>query len=90
MKETHVSTDGTGDAVVRCKVIMPGLKKGMKSDDVLQLQKKLQDKGLLPEGSATGFFGSATEAALKNLQTSQGLPSTGYFGNMTLESLSKD
>lgn len=54
------------------------LKKGTRSDDVMQLQKLLAiDKTIYPEGEATGYFGNATEKALQRFQKKYGIVSSG-------------
>lgn len=61
---------------------------GSRGDDVKQLQNFLIGKGYLG-GSATGYFGGLTKAALVKLQKELGLPATGYFGAMSRAALSK-
>lgn len=55
---------------------------GSRGDDVKQLQSFLISKGYLG-GSATGYFGALTKAAVIKLQGEHKLPSTGYVGAMT-------
>lgn len=76
--------------VAACKDIPPGLQQGHRNDDVLHLQRLLQAKGLLPQDSATGYFGPATHRAVRELQKQKGLPDTGFVGNMTLEKLEQE
>jgi len=53
------------------------LMRGMRSDDVKTLQNRLVDDGFLTEDNATGFFGSSTEAAVKEWQARQGIVASG-------------
>ena len=59
------------------------LKRGVRGDDVKYLQQILIIYKLLPAGADTGFFGTATEAALKKFQRGFGLESTGIVGLQT-------
>lgn len=65
------------------------LKYGVKNDSVFELQEYLISKGLL-NSSPSGFFGSLTLKAVKEYQTSKGLPSTGYVGALTRAEINKD
>jgi peptidoglycan hydrolase-like protein with peptidoglycan-binding domain len=57
------------------------LQKGMKHSQVSELQKLLaQDKLLYPEGLVTGYFGPATDAALKRFQKRYGIAKEGDEG----------
>lgn len=76
--------------VAKCRYIAPGLQQGRRGDDVLHLQRLLQEKGLLPQDSATGYFGPATLRGVIELQKQKGLPATGFVGNMTLEKLEQE
>jgi len=60
------------------------MKKGWQSQEIKELQQVLsQDKKIYPEGLATGYFGPATENALKRLQAQNGLPQTGTLDENT-------
>ena len=59
------------------------------NSDVRQLQEFLIDKGFLT-GSATGNFFSLTLKAVKAYQTSVGINSTGYVGNLTRTSINNE
>lgn len=63
---------------------------GVEGDDVTQLQLFLaRDSKIYPEGRVTGYFGSATLAAVKRLQAEHGLPSVGRVGPLTLALLNQ-
>lgn len=66
------------DAQVRNSVRT--LVRGMRGDDVRELQQKLVNAGLLST-EPTGFFGSMTEAALKRYQEAQGIARPGEDGH---------
>jgi len=54
------------------------LRRGVENKDILRLQEVLaQDPELYPEGRITGFFGDATEAAVKRFQIKYGLEESG-------------
>ena len=50
--------------------------------DVLELQKRLVELGYL-SATPTGYYGNATDAAVRKFQTAKGLPVTGYFAKDT-------
>jgi peptidoglycan hydrolase-like protein with peptidoglycan-binding domain len=52
---------------------------GSTGNDVTELQKILIQKGFL-SATATGYFGSLTENAVKQFQTSNGLSAVGFVG----------
>ena len=62
------------------------LRQGDESDQVKALQLKLIEKGYLTT-EATGFFGSATESAVKKFQKDNGLSQDGVAGPSTLKAL---
>ena len=62
------------------------LRQGDESDQVKALQLKLKEKGYLTT-EATGFFGSATESAVKKFQKDNGLSQDGVAGPSTLKAL---
>ncbi len=63
---------------------------GSTGADVTALQTWLVNNGFLvmPAGTAYGYFGQVTKAAVAKYQASAGLPSTGFFGPMTRAKLS--
>jgi peptidoglycan hydrolase-like protein with peptidoglycan-binding domain len=54
--------------------------------DVMELQKKLVTLGFL-KATPNGFYGTATEAAVKKFQSAHGLATTGYVGSNTRSAL---
>lgn len=62
------------------------LKKGMTSSEVKQLQEKLINLGYLTT-NATGYYGSATYAAVMAFQKANGLKEDGIAGNDTQTAL---
>ncbi|HIU16197.1 MAG TPA: peptidoglycan-binding protein, partial [Candidatus Ventricola intestinavium] len=54
--------------------------------EVVTLQQALVELGYL-NGATDGNFGTATETAVKNFQTANGLDSDGIAGRLTLERL---
>lgn len=59
---------------------------GAKGDDVTNVQKRLIKLGFL-KGSATGYFGSDTENAVRNFQEKNGLAVDGKVGMQTMNKL---
>lgn len=63
---------------------------GASNNEVAQLQAYLAtDKSLYPEGLVTGYFGPATQRAVKRFQEKQGLPSVGRVGPATRAKLAE-
>lgn len=60
-----------------CVAIQHTLRMGDRGAEVAQLQDFLISKGLLPAGSATGYFGPLTRAAVQKLQANAGIVSSG-------------
>lgn len=60
-----------------CAQISSTLSFGSRGNDVTLLQAFLIQKGLLPQGSATGYFGAQTRLAVQQFQSSQGIVSSG-------------
>jgi hypothetical protein len=59
------------------------LMKGMKSEEVRQLQLKLQSLGYLKGVKASGYYGALTKTAILALQKKHGLEQTGAVGPKT-------
>lgn len=55
----------------------------MSGEGVRSLQDFLISQGFLAAGNNTGYFGSLTEAAVKALQTREGIESIGIVGRLT-------
>ena len=68
------------------QVIANVLKVGDNSTMVTKVQKYLKDLGYLSAG-ATGYYGEATEKAVKKFQTKNGLSADGKVGANTMEVL---
>lgn len=64
------------------------LSRGMRGDDVISLQRILDDDGFF-HAEHTGFFGEITEEAVREFQTAHGLPTTGFVGPLTRAELSR-
>ena len=62
------------------------LKMGSTGSDVKRLQRRLKDLGYLT-GSADGDFGAATEQAVRDFQSANGLSVDGKAGTRTIEKL---
>jgi hypothetical protein len=54
------------------------------TNDVIALQTFLSQEGYMSAQNITGNFGPITQAAVKAFQGSNGLPSTGYVGALTI------
>lgn len=66
------------------------LVRGTEGDEVKQLQEVLsKDPEIYPEGKVTGFFGPATEAAVKRFQEKHGIESLGTIGPKTRAKLNQ-
>ena len=66
------------------------LTRGSKGDEVTQLQEFLkQNPEIYPEGLVTGFFGPATETAVKRFQEKHGIESIGIIGPKTRAKLNE-
>ncbi len=66
---------------------LTGLKAGALGNTVKSLQQALIDAGVTVRGGADGIFGPATANALKEFQTSQGLPASGVVDQATADAL---
>jgi Putative peptidoglycan binding domain len=87
-----VTTTNTSDTVVASCVapgqalrFRDGLRNG-RTEEVKKLQTILIERGHL-SGTATGYFGLQTFAAVKKFQREVGVSTTGYVGPLTLEKL---
>ena len=85
LSATNTSSDGGSNSAGQLDT-SASLKKGDESDQVKALQLKLIEKGYLTT-EATGFFGSATESAVKKFQKDNGLSQDGVAGPSTLKAL---
>lgn len=65
-----------------------GLQYGSLGADVKALQSALLDAGIDVRGGADGVFGTATQAAVKQFQASQGLSQTGKVDEQTASAIS--
>ena len=66
------------------------LRLGMTDAEVFNLQKVLSlDPNIYPEGKITGYFGKATEAAVKRFQQKYGIRVTGEVGPQTRAKLNE-
>ncbi|MBY0293978.1 peptidoglycan-binding protein [Patescibacteria group bacterium] len=75
---TPVSTTGGGTvSTSACIPFQNTMRLGGRGTEVAALQDVLISKGLLPAGSATGYFGPLTRAAVQQLQTNAGIVSSG-------------
>lgn len=77
-----IAAKSTESSNVKLFAVPP--QKGQKSDAVRDLQRMLAtDPAIYPKGMVTGYFGVATEAAVKKLQVHYGLPATGVVDEAT-------
>lgn len=68
----------------------PNLSRGASGDNVLWVQQKLMTLGFFPKNIvANGYFGPATQAAVKAFQKAKGISQTGTVGPLTWNALSK-
>jgi len=65
------------------------LRRGSAGQDVIELQKILIAGGFLNIDSPNGYFGPATEAAVKAYQAAHGIEATGIVGPLTRALLNK-
>ncbi len=79
--------DLPNDVIERAKasryVFVRSLGLGARGEDVRKLQERLKEMGLLQDNEPTGYFGLNTKVAVIEWQDRVGLPSTGYFGEMS-------
>lgn len=79
------STSGGGTTQIKYK-FTSFLSIGSTGDEVTELQKRLISEGYF-SGVATGYFGTATEAAVKKYQSAHGITAAGYVGPSTRDVL---
>ena len=65
-----------------------GLAYGAWGDSVIVIQEALIDAGVALRGGADGLFGRATQAALRDFQSSSGIEATGVVDDATIRALS--
>lgn len=65
------------------------LKKGMKNNEVMELQKVLIANGLLKISTPTSYFGTLTQKAVKEFQIKNGLRGDGVIGELSRTVLNK-
>lgn len=68
---------GSAASSTPCAVPARALMRGMRSEDVKMLQERLSEDGYLSQDNATGFFGSTTQAAVKQWQADHGIVASG-------------
>lgn len=64
------------------------LRKGSRSPQVTDLQRKLINAGYL-RSAATGYYGDLTEQAVRNFQSRNGLKADGIAGPRTIDAINK-
>lgn len=67
-----------------------GLMIGEQGDSVTRVQQLLSKYGYLPSSNVTGYYGEATEEAVKNFQSRNGLSADGKVGVLTMAKLTSD
>ena len=67
-----------------------GLMIGEQGDSVTRVQQLLSKYGYLPSSNVTGYYGEATEDAVKNFQSRNGLSADGKVGVLTMAKLTSD
>ncbi len=83
------SQNPTALCVQLTRTLALGASDATTAGEVSMLQKALAaDVALYPEGKVTGYFGSATEAAVKRLQLREGIVAPGSVGSLTRAFLS--
>ena len=71
------SYSGPSTSASFCPRIYRDLKRGMRGDDVRDLQRFLKELGYYNYPEITGYYGSVTENAVKNFQSALGIVSYG-------------
>ena len=67
-----------------------GLMLGERGDAVTKVQQLLNKHGYLVSGNVTGYYGEATENAVRNFQSRNGLSADGQVGVQTMAKLTGD
>ena len=80
----------TRAAILSAEAKPNGLALGDQSDQVHNIQKLLAKWGYLHPDNITGYFGEATELAVKAFQSRNGVDSDGSVGAMTLAKLTAE
>jgi peptidoglycan hydrolase-like protein with peptidoglycan-binding domain len=86
---TGVVDDAT---YAKLRAFTPGVRTlavGSRGDDVKVLQQRLKQLGYFKYPEITGYFGTVTEAAVKQFQRANGLPINGTADAATLERLER-
>jgi chitodextrinase len=87
---TTIYADGENLASAKNKYIFKNfLKLGQASEEVRQLQVKLKTLGYFTYPQTTGFFGPATQTAVKAFQKANNIDQLGYVGPGTRAALNK-
>jgi len=81
---------GTREALNNPNAQAFGLVLGDQSDTVTKVQQLLSKWGYLSAGSATGYYGDATQQAVKDFQKRNGLAADGSVGAATMAKLTSD
>lgn len=86
----NIDNDDDGDDDKDEIKLSRSLFRGLSGDDVKQLQEWLaSDTSVYPEGQITGYFGPATERAIKRFQQKNGIEQAGVVGPKTRAQLEK-
>ena len=88
MDLTNIVDEATAIAVGATASPLSGLRRGMSGQNIKTLQEKLTEAGFSPVGGADGYFGRATEKALKEFQQAEGLSPSGIADEITVAKLS--
>jgi peptidoglycan hydrolase-like protein with peptidoglycan-binding domain len=81
---TSTAATSTGNCIVPTHDLKVGDGDSSTGGDVTNLQNFLAlDHAIYPEGLVTGFYGSATAAAVKRFQAAQNILQTGFVGPLT-------
>ncbi len=77
----------TREVLYRSDAVPNGIMLGDNGDSVKRIQQLLIKYGYLSSGNDTGYFGEATEAAVKSFQQRNGLSADGNVGVLTMTKL---